>query len=80
MLQAEKLLPVELRLELWWLPVELQHLLRSPSDVLRSAADLLRSGADLLRSGPVMWRSGSRCGSRSRAGRCSRTGSQRLMS
>ena len=80
-------LRLELRLELWlklwfklWkllptvklLPVELQHLLCAASVVLRS-------GSDLLRSDPLVWRFGSRRGS-SRAGQCSRTGSQRLMS
>ncbi len=69
-LQAEKLLPDELLLEL-------QHLLRPAFVMLLPAADLLRSGAHLLRTGPELLRTvgsgGGPC-----ACRCSGTGAQRL--
>ena len=82
MLQAEKLLPDELRLKLWLelrlklqslLPDELQHLLCTASDLLRTAADLLCSVAELLRTDVAFH------GDRSAAKLGTGTGSQRLM-
>ena len=60
-LQAEKLLPDELLLEL-------QHLLCTASDLLCTASDLLLPGADLLRPDAVLLCS-DRDGNRSAAAR-----------